>query len=168
MPTYTMKAAQRARLSGVLPGPVEHVEGPQFDLKHWHEMFVPLNPFGLLLVNTTGGPEMFSIAGGPGRPGDVPRGVFSAGVNDSQLLGRQPGRSPEMIAGRWLANGAYVFFVSARALGLRRAPGLVAELIAADVPLVAALRQGEGRAGRIPLATGLPGRPQRHPARPAP
>ncbi len=148
--TYTMKAAS-ARLSGVLPGPVEHVEGPQSDLKHWHEMFAPLNPFGLLLVNTTGGPEMFSIAGGPGRPGDVPRGVFSAVSMIHSFSAANPA-DPQTIAGRWLANGAYVFFGSVHEpfLPSFRPPGLVAELIAADVPLVAALRQGEGEPGGFP------------------
>ena len=139
-----MKAAS-AQLSGVLPGPVEHVEGPQSDLKHWHEMFAPLNPFGLLLVNTTGGPEMFSIGGGPGRAGDVPRGVFTAVSMIHSFSAANP-TDPQTIAGRWLANGAYVYFGSVQEpfLPAFRPPGLVAELIAADVPLVAALRQGEG------------------------
>ena len=148
--TYTMKAAS-AQLGGVLPGPVEHVEGPQSDLKHWHEMFAPLNPFGLLLVNTTGGPEMFSIGGGPGRPGDVPRGVFTAVSMIHSFSAANPA-DPQTIAGRWLANGAYVFFGSVQEpfLPAFRPPGLVAELIAADVPLVAALRQGEGEACGFP------------------
>ena len=148
--TYTMKAAS-AQLGGVLPGPVEHVEGPQSDLKHWHEMFAPLNPFGLLLVNTTGGPEMFSIAGGPGRPGDVPRGVFTAVSMIHSFSAANPA-DPQTLAGRWLANGAYVYFGSVQEpfLPSFRPPGLVAELIAADVPLVAALRQGEGEPGGFP------------------
>ena len=145
-----MKAAS-TRLGGVLPGPVEHVEGPQSDLKHWHAMFAPLNPFGLLLVNTTGGPEMFSIAGGPGRPGDVPRGVFTAVSMIHSFSAANPS-DPQTLAGRWLANGAYVYFGSVQEpfLPAFRTPGLVAELIAADMPLVAALRQGEGEPGGFP------------------
>ena len=52
---------------------------------------------------------------------------------------------PETIAARWLANGAYAFFgaVNEPFVHAFRPPGLVTELIAADVPLVAALRQNE-------------------------
>ncbi len=141
--TYTMKAAT-GHLSRVLPGPVEHVEGAQADLSRWHRMVDPANRFGLFLINSSGGPDFFSIAGGPGRAGDVPRGLpsavamihsFSAAdLNDSQT-----------IASRWLANGAFVYFGSVREPFLLafRPPALVAELIATEVPLVAALRQSE-------------------------
>jgi hypothetical protein len=142
--TYTMKLASD-QLSRVLPGPIEHVEGPQSDLKHWHAAFELVNRFELLLINTTGGPDWFSIGGGPGRPGDVPRGVFTAVSMIHSFSAANPA-DPETIAGRWLAHGAYVYFgaVHEPFLAAFRPPGLVAELIAADVPLVAALRQGEG------------------------
>jgi hypothetical protein len=141
--TYTMQSAG-ARLSRVVPGPIEHAEGPQSDLKHWHTTFAPVNRFGLLLINTTGGPDFFSIGGGPGRPGDVPRGVFSAVAMIHSFSAANPA-DPQTIAGRWLENGAYVYFgaVQEPFLVAFRPPGLVSELIAADVPLVAALRQSE-------------------------
>ena len=51
----------------------------------------------------------------------------------------------QTIASRWLANGAFAYFGSVHEpyLPAFRPPGLVSELIAAEVPLVAALRQGE-------------------------
>jgi hypothetical protein len=148
--TYAMRSAG-AQLSRVVPGPIEHAEGPQSDLKHWHTALSPLNRFGLLLINTSGGPDFFSIGGGPGRPGDVPRGVFSAVSMIHSFSAANPA-DPETIAGRWLENGAYVYFgaVEEPFLVAFRPPGLVSELIAADVPLVAALRQSEGEPGGFP------------------
>ena len=141
--TYTMKAAP-ARLSRVLRGPIEYAEGPQADLKHWHAAVAPVNRFGLFLINTTGGAGDFSIAGGPGRPGDLPRGMLTAVSMIHSFSAADPA-DPQTIAGRWLTNGAYVYFGSVHEpfLPAFRTPGLVSELIAADVPLVAALRQSE-------------------------
>jgi hypothetical protein len=141
--TYTMKSAG-GPLSRAVPGALEHVDGPQSDLKHWHATFASLNSFGLLLVNTAGGPDWFSIGGGPGRPGDVPRGVFTAVSMIHSFSAANPADT-QTIAGRWLANGAYVYFGAMQEpfLPAFRPPGLVAELIAADMPLVAALRQSE-------------------------
>ena len=157
--TYNMKSAS-AQLSRVLPGPIEHAEGPQSDLEHWHATFAPLNRFGLLLINTTGGPGMFSIAGGPGRPGDVPRGVLTA-VSMIHSFSAANLADPDTIAGRWLANGAYVYFGSVHEpfLPAFRPPGLVTELIAADVPLVCRPAAKRARAVRVSVATDLPGRP---------
>ena len=52
---------------------------------------------------------------------------------------------PQTIAGRWLSQGAFAYFgaVNEPFLLAFRPPGLVAALLAADVPFVAALRQGE-------------------------
>ena len=141
--TYTMKTAS-AHLSRVLPGPIEQVEGTQADFKRWHATVLPVNRFDLFLINTSGGPDSFSITGGRGRPGDVPRGALSA-VAMIHSFSAANLADPQTIASRWLANGAYVYFgaVHEPFLVAFRPPGLVTELIAADVPLVAALRQGE-------------------------
>ncbi len=141
--TYTMKSAS-VQLSRVLPGPIEQAEGPKADLQHWHATVAPVSRFGLFMINTTGGPDNFTIGGGPGRPGDVPGGVFRAVTMIHSFSAANPA-DPQTIAGRWLANGAYVYFGSVQEpfLPAFRPPGLVAELIAAEVPLVAALRQSE-------------------------
>ena len=141
--TYTMKSAT-GHLGRVLPGPVEHLEGAQADLSRWHRMLDPVDRFGLFFINSWGGPDFFSIAGGPGRAGDVPRGLPSA-VAMIHSYSAADLNDPQTIASRWLANGAFVYFGSVREPFLLafRPPGLVAELIARDVPLVAALRQSE-------------------------
>jgi hypothetical protein len=141
--TYTMKSAS-AHLSRALPGPIEQAEGSQATLNQWHATTRPGSRFDLFLINTTGGPDSFSITGGQGRPGDVPRGALAAVAMIHSFSAANP-TDPQTIAGRWLANGAYVYFgaVQEPFLVAFRPPGLVTELIAADVPLVAALRQNE-------------------------
>ncbi len=155
--TYTMKSAS-AQLGRMLPGPVERAEGSDADLQHWHTTVAQANRFGLFLINTSGGPDYFSIGGGPGRPGDLPGSVFSAVSMIHSFSAANPA-DPQTIAGRWLTNGAYVYFGSVQEpfLPAFRPPGLVAEMIAADVPLVAALPAKRSRAIRFPLATDLPG-----------
>jgi hypothetical protein len=141
--TYTVKSASE-HLRRLLPGPIEQAEGPQADLNRWHRTALPVNRFGLFFINTSGGQDNFSITGGRGRPGDVPRGALSA-VAMIHSFSAANLADPQTIAGRWLANGAYVYFgaVHEPFLVAFRPPGLVTELIAADVPLVAALRQCE-------------------------
>jgi hypothetical protein len=87
---------------------------------------------------------MFTIAGGPGRPADLPGG-FPAAVVLIHIFSAADPANPETIAGRWLDRGAFVYYGSVYEPFLLafRTPRLVAELVAAEVPLVAALRQGE-------------------------
>ena len=94
--------------------------------------------------NSSGGPDWFRISGGLGRPSDIPRGVPASRGDDSQLFGGGPDRSSN--DRRPLAvHGAFDYFgaVNEPFLLAFRPPGLVAELLAAGVPFVAALRQGE-------------------------
>ena len=64
----------------------------------------PVNRFGLVLINSSGGPDMFAITGGPGRPSDVPRGVPAAVAMIHSFSAADP-TDPQTIAGRWLARG---------------------------------------------------------------
>ena len=114
----------------------------------------------MVLFNSSGGPDQFSIAGGPGRPGDIPRGVPTAVSMIHSFSAADP-LDPQTIAGRWLDQGAFVYFGSVWEpflLGVSDAP--------------AGRRSGGGRpsagggsatrrigAVRLSLAAGLPGRP---------
>jgi hypothetical protein len=126
------------------PGAMVHRERGAADLASWHRTFDPVNRFGLVLINSSGGPKMFSIGGGPGRPSDIPRGVPAAVAMIHSFAAAAP-TDPATIAGRWLSSGAFVFFAGMNEpyLIAFRPPRLVAELIDAGAPLVAALRQGE-------------------------
>ena len=107
-------------------------------------MMDPSNRFGLIWLNSSGGPAHFAIGGGPGRPADVPGGCPAAVVMIHSFSAADPA-DPRTIAGRWLDQGAFVYFGSVHEPYLQafRRPGLVAELAAEGVPLSAALRQGE-------------------------
>ena len=149
---YTMEGAAgllRGAVSG--SGAVVHRAGRQADLTSWHRTLSPRNRFGLLLINSSGEPDSFSITGGPGRPADLPRGLPRAVAMIHSFSAADPS-DPQTIAGRWLDQGAFVFFGSVNEpfLPAFRRPRLVAELIAAEVPLVAALRQGEFEAFGFP------------------
>jgi hypothetical protein len=102
------------------------------------------NRFGLIWINSSGGPTDFSIAGGPGRPADVPGGHPAAVVMIHSFSAADPA-DPRTLAGRWLLQGAFIYFgaVHEPYLVAFRKPGLVADLAAEGIPLSAALRQGE-------------------------
>jgi len=149
---YTMGPAADL-LTRALPGPgaVVHRAGRLAGLTSWHRTNDPVNRSGLVLINSSGEADYFTITGGPGRPGDVPRGVPAAVAMIHSFSAADP-TNPETIGGRWLAQGAFVFFGSVNEpfLPAFRTPRLVAALLAAEVPLVAALRQGEFEAFGFP------------------
>jgi hypothetical protein len=127
-----------------LRGGIAYAAVPESSLANWARVMDPYNRFGLIWVNSTGGPSDFSIAGGPGRPADLPGGRPAAVVMVQSNSAADPA-DPRTIAGRWLAQGAFVYFGAVKEpyLGAFRMPGLVADLAVRGVPLSAALRQGE-------------------------
>ena len=110
----------------------------------WHQVFDPVNRFGWIMVNSSGAPRQFSIPGGSGIPADLPRGRPTA-VSIIHSFSAADPLDPSTIAGRWLENGAYVYFgaMNEPYLHAFRCPKLVAELAALEIPLSAVLRQGE-------------------------
>ncbi len=138
-----MAARELSELMGDATAVVQRT-GRQADLASWHRTIDPVNRFGLIMLNSLGGPDWFQISGGVGRPADVPRGVPSAVAMIHSFSAADP-TDPQTIAGRWLAQGAFAYFgaVYEPFLHAFRAPRLVVELMSAGVPMVAALRQGE-------------------------
>ena len=118
--------------------------GPRADLTSWHRVVDPMNRFGFVWINSSGTPSEFSIPGGPGRPADLPGGLPAAVVMIHSYSAADPD-DPRTIAGRWLAQGAFVYYGSVNEPYIQafRPARLVAEMVAAEVPLAAALRQGE-------------------------
>lgn len=140
---YSMRTAA-VRLSARLP--TSHVAGASLaSLGGWHETFDPTNRFGLVVMNSHGSPVEFNIRGGPAHAPDIPLGVPSAVLMIHSFSCAEPG-DPATIAGRWLANGAFVFFGSMNEpyLDSFRKPLLVTELIGLKLPLVVVERQGLG------------------------
>jgi len=116
--------------------------GDRAGLAGWHQAFDPVNPFGLLLLNTSGGPTDFHLAGGPGHTADVPESGAAAVLMIHSFSAAAPD-DPNTLAGRWLANGAYVYYGSMNEPYLQafRPPALVASFLAENLPVVASVRQ---------------------------
>ncbi len=136
---YTMRTAA-ARFSMMMP--TSHVAGERpANLDGWHEVFDPFNRFGLVLINSHGSPTVFNIRGGPASTPDIPRSVPSTVLMIHSYSASDP-TDPSTIAGRWLANGAFVFFGSMNEpfLNSFRTPRLVGDLIGERLPIVAAVR----------------------------
>ncbi len=142
---YTVKPAA-ADLSRSLGSASEIVQrsGPEANVANWHHAVDPFNRFGMVFFNSSGGPDWFSISGGPGRPSDIPRGLPESVAMIHSFSAAAP-HDGQTIAGRWLSQGAFTYFGALNEPFVMsfRPPELVAALLADAVPLVAALRQGE-------------------------
>lgn len=136
---YAMPAAAR-RLERILP--TEHRAGPRASLAGWHQAFDPFNRHGLVLINSHGGPSQFHVTDSPAVPGDIPITEPAVVLMTHSFSAADP-TDPQTIAGRWLANGAYIYFGSMFEPGLQafRTPNLVAPLLARQIPLSAVVRQ---------------------------
>ncbi len=123
-------------------GPVTLGEGNRASLSNWSAVFDSINRFGLVLINTQGGPNDFQLPGGPGQSGDIPPSVPAAVLMIHSFSASDP-NDPQTIAGRWLANGAFVYFGSMNEPYIQsfRPPALVAGMIAAGLPMGAAVRR---------------------------
>lgn len=123
--------------------PPPHRAGTVANLDAWHQTTAPVNRFGWIMLNSSGGPRRFSITGGGGVPADLPRGRPTVVSMIHSFSAADP-LDRSTIAGRWLENGAYIYFgaMNEPFLHAFRTPRLVAELASAEIPLAAALRQG--------------------------
>ena len=123
--------------------PVHHA-GPGASLSAWHQTFDPVNRFGWIVVNSSGAPRQFSIPGGSGIPADLPRGQPTVVSIIHSFSAANP-LDLSTLAGRWLDNGAYVYFgaMNEPYLHAFRCPKLVTELASTEMPLSAVLRQGQ-------------------------
>jgi len=122
---------------------VEVRSGAGADLASWRELLWPRSRFGLLMLNSSGDPESFSIQGGTGLPTDVPYGPPAVISMIHSFSAARP-NDPATVAGRFLDHGAFVYYGSMNEpyLTAFRTPFLVAQLIAVGTPLSASLRQG--------------------------
>ena len=126
-------AAARARTAH---GRVTLREGAAPSLADWSRLFDPINRYGLVLINSHGCSDRLQPAGGPGPDRRHPPSVPTAVLMIHSFSAADP-NDPETIAGRWLANGAFVYFGSMNEPYLQsfRPPRLVAGLVAEGVPL---------------------------------
>jgi hypothetical protein len=122
--------------------PVEAIRHPDATLARWREVQWPAgNRFGFVHVNSSGGATDWSTSKGGATYFDVPDSVPAVVHYTHSGSAAAPFRT-DTIAGRWMANGAYVYFgsYSEPYLGSFVPPSLLAERAAAGVPLGAAMR----------------------------
>jgi hypothetical protein len=119
--------------------------GEQSDLAGWHRTFDPQNRFGLVMLNTHGGPTAFHLDNGPGQTADVPETAPAVVLMIHSFSAQDP-TDPDTVGGRWLANGAYAYFGSVHEPFLQsfRTPGLVASFLEQNLPVVVAERRVSG------------------------
>jgi hypothetical protein len=136
---YAMPSASR-RLERILP--TEHRSGPRAGLAGWHQAFDPFNRRGLVLINSHGGPTQFHVTDGSAVPGDIPVTEPAVVLMTHSFSAADPA-DPKTIAGRWLANGAFVYFGSMFEPALQSfpTPDTVAARLAEQLPLSASMRQ---------------------------
>ncbi|MEW4566311.1 hypothetical protein AB1L88_00445 [Tautonia sp. JC769] len=114
----------------------------QAGLTGWHAAFEPVNRSGLVMINSSGGPRQFKIGRSQtGWTWDVPLTEPAIVYKVHSFSAANPADA-STIAGRWLANGAFLYFGSAHEPYLQsfRTPGLLVDLMARGVPLGAAVR----------------------------
>ncbi len=107
----------------------------------WFEAFDPANLSGLVWINSHGSPTVFHLQNVEASTTDIPQTVPAAVMMVHSFSAADP-TDAATIAGRWLANGAFIYFGSVHEPYLQsfRTPTLVANLIAEHLPLAAALR----------------------------
>ncbi len=142
---YTLRPAAE-KLRRVVPTGL-YAGDDRGTLKGWHEAFDPMNRHGLLFINTKGSPNQFDLIGGPAHALDVMPSVPTAVCIIHSYSAVDP-TNPTTVAGRWLAQGAFVYHGSMDEpyLNAFRPPSLVAELMVEGIPFGAALRASSGEA----------------------
>ena len=136
---YAMTSAA-ARLDHVLP--TRHIHGDRANLAGWHSNFDPVNRQGLALINTHGSPMSFYLPAGPGgHTSDIAESAPTAVLMIHSFSAESP-ENPDTLAGRWLSNGAFVYFGAMNEPFLQsfRTPSLVSSFLAENVPVVVAVR----------------------------
>ncbi len=139
---YTMTTANEVLEKAMSSWTITHHAGAAANITGWHHTFDPVNRFGLVMINSHGGPTHFHVTDGTANTSDVPPTDPAAVVMIHSFSAANP-NDPATIAGRWLANGAYVYFGSMNEPSLQafRPPTLVSLLLAENYPLGAALRR---------------------------
>ncbi len=153
------------------PNSVTLRAGDRAGLDAWHQQFDPLNRAGLLLINSSGGSMTFRIdaQGNHAHTSDIPESGSVAVHMIHSFSAEQP-ENPDTLAGRWLANGAYIYYGSVNEPYLEsfRTPALLATLLSENMPMAAACRKTHveafGQPWRLmyfgdPLFRTKPGRP---------
>lgn len=136
---YAMKAAE-VRLPDGLARTL--IDGPKADLSGWTGAFSPINRFGLVYINSRGGPYTFGLGGtDEGIAADIPPSVPSVVLMNHSYSASDPS-DPRTLAGSWLSGGAFLYFGSLNEPYIQafRPPSLVISLLNEGLPIAPAVR----------------------------
>jgi hypothetical protein len=111
----------------------------------WHRALDPVSDYGLVLVNSSGSPVRFQLEDGSAETRDIPWTRPAAVLYIHSFSAARPDDSAT-IAGRWLANGAFLYFgaIEEPYLQAFRTPHMVSQLLARGVPIAAAVHKIAG------------------------
>jgi hypothetical protein len=134
---YAMGPAA-ARLGQIMTA--SHRGGETAGLSGWHKAFDPVNRSGLVLINSSGNPTDFRIddKGNQAQTADIPESDPLIVYMIHSFSAESPD-DPATLAGRWMANGAFVYFGSMNEPYLEafRAPGAIVAILSDNLPLSA-------------------------------
>ena len=85
------------------------VEGEGASIDKWNSLMMDGSNYGLIFVNSSGGGSDWSTRSGSGTVEDIPETV-PAVVCFTQSGSATDPKNPDTIAGRWLENGAYIYY----------------------------------------------------------
>ncbi len=137
----------------------ELLTGPQVNLEAFHRETRPINPFGMIWINSSGGSRSWQINGKAG-PDDFPVGAATAmHVVHSHSLANA--WNANTLAGRAVAGGAYWYYgaMAEPFLLAFNQPTGMAQRILAGTPVAFAARQMVGQMGATPWRLMLIGDP---------
>jgi hypothetical protein len=100
--------------AGMLSGgfDVTNIDKGEATLDRWHIITQGAgNVYDLVFVNSSGGPSDWNLSGSKGTSDDVPESVAAVVVYTHSNSAANP-YDENTIAGRWLKNGAYIYFGS--------------------------------------------------------
>lgn len=103
---YATSGASRL-LSGFIQSQV--VEGEGASIEKWNSLMMDGSNYDLIFVNSSGGGHGWSTRSGGGTVEDIPETV-PAVVCFTQSGSATDPKNPDTIAGRWLENGAYIYY----------------------------------------------------------
>jgi hypothetical protein len=122
--------------------PVTKRAGLDATLDAWHAVFDPVNRFGWIQVNSSGGATFFDLRHSQGNTADIPPSEPTAVVMIHSFSAEDP-TNPDTLAGRWLAQGAFAYYgaMNEPFLEAFQTPTLASAMFLDGVAMSAAVRQ---------------------------
>jgi len=124
---------------------VEQRTGARASLTNWRRLTQPRNRWQTVWINSSGGATSWSLSKGGGRTDDVPDTLPTI-VHKIHSGSAANVFNPDTLAGRWIHNGAYIYFGAEQEpyLSAFKPPERIWRELSAGMPLVAAFRKRRG------------------------